>query len=84
MSNKQFFNVGEALVETSLNAFGIMTPKQISDALKKHDKEITTLNKKVRTLQEQVKQLKKKSSKSKRTKRNKRDEDFDEDDYDPL
>ncbi len=85
MNNKPFLNAGETIVETGLSFFGLMSPKQISDALRRHEKEIIKLNNQIKTLKREVKKLKTKPSTTRKTKRRKRDDDIhDDDDYDYL
>lgn len=83
MSNRPLAGIGEMIAETGFNAFGLMSPKQVFDAINRHDKEIAKLKKEIKALKRQIKQSKKTSSQPKKTKPKKREE-FDDDDYDPL
>lgn len=83
MSDKPFGAIGEMLAETGFNAFGLMTPKQVFDTLKRHEKEIANLKRDIKTLRRQVKHSTKKSSQNR--KRNTKKKDIsDDDDYDEL
>lgn len=87
MSNKPLAGLGEMIAETGFNAFGLMTPKQVFDALKRHDKEIAKLKKEIKTLKRQVNKSARNPSQPRERKRKKREttaDDFDDDDYDPL